>query len=183
MNKTQKKIAAGLEQAFAENGFTELGVDSLRDASQVSLRTLYKYCPSKEDMILMALEHRHARYLAYVFEDLPANNEHVWNVIFDRVGLWMGESVSQGCLFHSAVASYPHSEPIRMMLEHHKKEVADRMAETTELVDIRDHLLLIHEGVVQSWTILGLQAVVNAKILLHCLLKSHSAVRDNEALI
>ncbi len=182
MNKTQKKIATGLEKAFAQNGFTELGVDQLRDSAQVSLRTLYKYCPSKEDMIIMALENRHTRYLSYMFEDLPENTENVSKVIFDRVETWMLENVSQGCLFHSAVASYPHSEPIRKVMEQHKKEVADKMAETTNLLERRDHLLLIHEGVVQSWPILGSKAVMTAKCLLSYLLESDPEMEDDKLL-
>ncbi|ASA54327.1 TetR/AcrR family transcriptional regulator [Vibrio gazogenes] len=166
MNKTQEKIAAGLEQAFAEYGFTELGVDGLRDAAQVSLRTLYKYCPSKVDMIIMALEHRHARYLAYLFDDLPTQNQLVLDEIFARVDRWMRDNNSEGCLFHNAVVSHPNSEPIRRLFERHKKEVADKLAESTNLLAMREPLLLIHEGIVQSWLILGAQAISCAKTLI-----------------
>ncbi|SIO94089.1 TetR/AcrR family transcriptional regulator [Vibrio spartinae] len=165
MNKTQEKIAAGLEQAFAERGFTELGVDGLRDAAKVSLRTLYKYCPSKVDMIIMALEHRHARYLTHLFEGLPTHNPQVLDEIFARVGHWMSENNSEGCLFHNAVVSHPNSEAIRKMLERHKAEVADKLVESSNLVAMREPLLLIHEGIVQSWPILGAQAIASARIL------------------
>lgn len=165
MNKTQEKIAAGLEQAFAERGFTELGVDGLRDAAQVSLRTLYKYFPSKVDMILGALEHRHTRYLTHLFEGLPKHNPRILDEIFARVGRWMCENNSKGCLFHNAVVSHPNSDAIRKMLERHKAEVADKLVESTNLVGMREPLLLIHEGVVQSWPILGAQAIESARIL------------------
>lgn len=174
MNKTQEKIAAGLEKAFAERGFTELGVDGLRDAAQVSLRTLYKYCPSKVDMIIMALEHRHARYLAYLFDDLPTQNQLVLDEIFARVDRWMRDNNSEGCLFHNAVVSHPNSEPIRRLLERHKTEVADKLAESTNLLAMREPLLLIHEGIVQSWPILGDQAIANARILATGLQNSNS---------
>ncbi|MFB9137043.1 TetR/AcrR family transcriptional regulator [Vibrio olivae] len=166
MNKTQQKIAAGLERAFAEHGFTELGVDGLRLAADVSLRTLYKYCPSKEAMIIMALEHRHSRYLAYLFEGLSGNRQQIADELLNRVGRWMDESVSEGCLFHNAVVSYPHSEPIRNLLEQHKTDVTEKMATVTQLVERRSTLLLIHEGIVQSWPILGVTAIESAKALL-----------------
>lgn len=169
MNTTQEKIAAGLEQAFAKHGFTELGVDGLRDAAQVSLRTLYKYCPSKVDMIIMALEYRHTRYLTHLFEGLPTHNQQVLDEIFDRVGRWMCENNSEGCLFHNAVVSHPNSVPIRRLLERHKTEVADKLAESTNLVAMREPLLLIHEGIVQSWPILGVQAIASARTLVICL--------------
>ena len=58
MSDIQEKIAAGLEEAFLRNGFAQTGVDALREATQVSLRTLYKYTPSPAEMVLSALENR-----------------------------------------------------------------------------------------------------------------------------
>lgn len=164
MNKTQEKIAAGLEAAFALHGFTEMGVDGLRHAAQVSLRTLYKYCPSKEDMILLALEHRHNRYFAFLFENDKGKTTPA--ALFDRVGEWMHENDSEGCLFHDAVLSHPGSERIRTMYTWHKQEVAQAMAERTGLEGRSEQLLLIHEGIVQSWPLLGDSAVSSAKDLL-----------------
>ena len=164
MNKTQEKIAAGLETAFALHGFTEMGVDGLRNATQVSLRTLYKYCPSKEDMILLALGHRHNRYLAFLFENDATHTTPT--ALFDRVGSWMQENDSQGCLFHDAVLSHPGSERIKAMYVWHKQEVAQAMEKVTGLDGKSGQLLLINEGIVQSWPLLGVDAVVNAQSLL-----------------
>ena len=47
------KIAEGLECAFASRGFAEPSVDDLRDSAGVSLRTLYKYMPSRGDMVIV----------------------------------------------------------------------------------------------------------------------------------
>ena len=52
MTDTMKRIAGGLERAFAANGFAEPSVEDLRDAAGVSLRTLYKYAASREAMVL-----------------------------------------------------------------------------------------------------------------------------------
>ena len=71
MTDMMSKISAGLERAFANRGFAEPSVEDLRDAAGVSLRTLYKYTPSRAEMVLAALENRHQRYLARVFDDLP----------------------------------------------------------------------------------------------------------------
>lgn len=163
MNKTQEKIAAGLEAAFAVYGFTEMGVDGLRNAAQVSLRTLYKYCPSKEDMILLALEHRHHRYFAALFANYAAQITPA--VLFDGVGRWMQDNDSQGCLFHDAVLSHPGSERIKALYIRHKQEMAQAMENATGLVGKSELLLLIHEGIIQSWPLLGERAVSNAKAL------------------
>lgn len=171
MKDTYEKIATGLEQAFASAGFAEPGVDQLRDATQVSLRTLYKYCPSREDMILTALEHRHARYLAHLFEGLPAAPQAALTELFERVGEWMRSNAAQGCLFHSAVAAQPHNTALWQMLERHKAEVAERLGQATGLEGRKDELMLVHEGLTQSWAFMGEAAVKRAKALTVPLLK------------
>lgn len=179
MKDTQQKIAAGLEQAFAAEGFAEPGVDQLRDATQVSLRTLYKYCPSREDMVLTALEHRHGRYLEHLFRDLPEAPEKALEDIFARIGAWMRTNAAQGCLFHAAVAAQPHNTALRQMLERHKAEVAARLAEATGLSAYRDELMLLHEGLTQSWSFMGEAAVERAKALAVPLLeRQESGVRS-----
>ena len=65
----KEKIAASLEKAFSQYGFAEPSVPQLKNACEVSLRTLYKYYPSKEAMIVAALEHRHQRYLSFLLEE------------------------------------------------------------------------------------------------------------------
>ena len=61
MTDTARLIAARLESCFVSRGFLEPGVDALRDAAGVSLRTLYKYFPSREAMVIGALDHRRNR--------------------------------------------------------------------------------------------------------------------------
>ncbi len=86
MTDTQSKIAAGLERAFAARGFAEPSVEDLRDAAGVSLRTLYKYTPSRAEMVLAALENRQQRYLALVFDDLPQTPADTRQDRLQRVG-------------------------------------------------------------------------------------------------
>lgn len=171
MNDTHMKIAAGLEQAFAENGFAQIGVDGLREASQVSLRTLYKYCPSREDMVITALEHRHRRYLSYLLDELPNTPKAGLDEVFERIGKWMVENAPQGCLFHGAVAAHPDSPVLHKMLERHKLEVSIGLARATGLTSYNDELLFLHEAITHSWPIMGAQAVFSAKKFGQFLLK------------
>ncbi|PAU82354.1 TetR family transcriptional regulator [Halovibrio salipaludis] len=176
MTNTQEKIATGLECAFAEHGFAEIGVDGLREATQVSLRTLYKYCPSREDMVLTALNHRHTRYLSHLLEGLSEEPQDALEEMLDRIGSWMAANAPQGCLFHSAVAAHPDNTVIRTMLERHKTEVADGMVQATGLASARDELMLIHEGVTQSWPLMQERAIRSAKML------ARNSLYDNESL-
>lgn len=163
------KISIGLERAFASRGFAEPSVEALRDAAGVSLRTLYKYTPSRADMVRAALENRHQRYLSRVFDGLPDGAEEATNAILARVGIWMATETSHGCLFHAAVAAEPNSDPLRGLLERHKAEVASRAAAATGLVAAETELLVIIEGLTQAWPLRGDAAVDAAKQLGHAL--------------
>lgn len=169
MADMMSKISAGLERAFARRGFAEPSVEDLRDAAGVSLRTLYKYTPSRADMVLAALENRHQRYLSHVFDDLPEGSEEATDAILARVGTWMANETSHGCLFHAAVAADSNSGPLRGLLERHKAEVASRAAAATGFVAVETELLLIIEGLTQAWPLRDDQAVEAAKRLARAL--------------
>ncbi|WP_417525335.1 TetR/AcrR family transcriptional regulator [Marinovum sp.] len=159
------KISAGLERAFASRGFADPSVEDLRDAAGVSLRTLYKYTPSRAEMVLAALENRHQRYMAQVFEGLPEAPAEALDAMVSRVGRWMQTEASHGCLFHAAVAADPSSAPLRALLERHKTEVASRAAEACGLPDAAIELMVIIEGLTQAWPLQGDAAVAAAKRL------------------
>ncbi|WP_246209535.1 TetR/AcrR family transcriptional regulator [Pikeienuella piscinae] len=163
------KISAGLEQAFASRGFAEPSVEDLRDAAGVSLRTLYKYTPSRAEMVLAALENRHQRYLARVFGALPEEPREAVDTILSRVGNWMATETSHGCLFHAAVAADPGSDRLHDLLERHKAEVAGRAAAATGLKAAETELLVIIEGLTQAWPLRGMAAVDAAMRLGHAL--------------
>tara|TARA_R100001086_G_scaffold103213_2_gene51777 strand:- start:524 stop:1045 length:522 start_codon:yes stop_codon:yes gene_type:complete len=165
MTDTMRRIAGGLERAFAANGFAEPSVEDLRDAAGVSLRTLYKYAPSREAMVLAALDHRHERYMALVFTDLPGSGEGALATVIDRVAEWMDREASHGCLFHAAVAAAPHDEKLRALLAHHKREVAKEAVAGAGLAGREVDVTLILDGLMQSWPLHGDAAVVSAKRL------------------
>lgn len=169
MSDTMSRIAAGLERAFASRGFAEPSVEDLRDCAGVSLRTLYKYTPSRDHMVLAALENRHQRYLARVFDDLPTAPQLALDAILTRVGGWMASEASHGCLFHAAVAADPESDRLRSLLESHKDEVAARAAAATGLRGYETQLLVIIEGLTQAWPLRGDSAVDAARHLARCL--------------
>ncbi|WP_458792330.1 TetR/AcrR family transcriptional regulator [Yoonia sp. MH D7] len=172
MNDLQNQIDAGLEQAFATHGFTEPNIETLRKASGVSLRTLYKYVPSRQDMILRALEYRHRRYIALVFPETSHPVAISLDGIVDRVEQWMKTETTHGCLFHAAVASAPQDERLRALLGRHKAEMADRAAIVSDLQGQEDEISVIMEGLMQSWPLRGPEAVTAAKSL--CVLLSRT---------
>ncbi|MGC3940786.1 TetR/AcrR family transcriptional regulator [Roseobacter sp. EG26] len=159
------KIASGLERAFATRGFAEPSVEDLRDAAGVSLRTLYKYAPSRDAMVRLALEHRHQRYLEHVFGDPTKSSKQGLNETLDRVAGWMRAEASHGCLFHAAVASAPDDAILRELLERHKAEVSQMaVARAGSDLSISD-LMVIVEGLTQAWSLTKDAALTSAKRL------------------
>jgi Bacterial regulatory proteins, tetR family. len=165
MNEMATKIADGLERAFAMQGFAAPSVEDLRDAAGVSLRTLYKYAPSRDAMIRMALEHRHQRYLAHVFGSASSSSHQSLGETLDRVANWMQTEASHGCLFHAAVASAPGDQKLRQLLEAHKSEVS-QLAVANAGCDISPNdVMVIIEGLTQAWSLSQDTALTSAKRL------------------
>lgn len=170
MTDTMTKIASGLERAFAARGFAEPSVEDLRDAAGVSLRTLYKYTPSRDDMVLAALEHRNRRYLDHLFgKDLPTGEAGLLALI-DRIANWMEDEATHGCLFHSAVAAAPADARLSDLLKRHK---ADCAAQAVHAIDLRGNegeLTLLFDGLTQSWPLDKDRAIASARHLARALL-------------
>lgn len=165
MTDIQKQIDAGLESAFAEHGFAEPNIETLRDATGVSLRTLYKYVPSRDRMVLRALEYRHRRYMAHLLPDAEAAERVPLATILDRVAHWMKTETTHGCLFHAAVAASPQDKDLRALLDRHKAEMAASAAGASGLQGRESEILVIIEGLMQSWPLRGEESVRAAKAL------------------
>ncbi|MBT9243785.1 TetR/AcrR family transcriptional regulator [Vibrio splendidus] len=167
----REQIAASLEVAFSQQGFAEPSVAQLKTACNVSLRTLYKHFPSKEAMIVGALEHRHQRYLSLLLEDSPRSGYQAIAHIFNKLQQWMEEYAPHGCLSMNALAAFPDNELINQAVIEHKKEVQALMAKQSQREDLASELFLLHEGVSSAWPVLGEEAVVSAQNMVTKLLK------------
>lgn len=173
MTNIQNQIDAGLERAFAQHGFAEPNIETLRKATGVSLRTLYRYVPSRDVMIRRALEYRHRRYMAHVFTETEKADHIPLATIAERVAQWMKAETTHGCLFHAAVASSPQDEDLRVLLNRHKAEMADRAASASGLQGQENEISVIIEGLMQSWSLRGDESVRAAKSLCALLPGAH----------
>lgn len=163
--ETSQRIARNIERSFSEQGFAEQGVEALRSEADVSLRTLYKYYPSREAMIVGALEYRDRAYLAWLKGGPGDGVGHVLH-LFRRLGDWLGEVANTGCLFSNALADYPDSAAIEEVVLSHKEGLAaeflarlDRVKPDGDNRLLADQLLMIHEGMTQNAQIRGREEV------------------------
>ncbi|SHH29956.1 TetR/AcrR family transcriptional regulator [Ferrimonas marina] len=160
---TKVAIAARLEQAFSEQGFAEPGVAQLKTISQVSLRTLYKHYPSKEAMVIGALEHRHQRYSTLLQGTESMTPSEAVNALFDRLADWMRDEAPHGCLSVNALAAFPDSAAIRDAVNGHKQAVRQQLGRLSGRPDLATALFLLHEGASSSWPLLADAAIDAAR--------------------
>lgn len=183
MLDTKQRIAKNLELQFAAMGFALPGVDALREGADVSLRTLYKYYPSREAMVIGALEYRNDAYMEWVSGGPTQGAEHVLH-IFNRLGDWQSEVACNGCLFLNALAAYPKSPAIREAVEHHKDQVRlafetrlQAIAPNAKITELSEALMTIHEGQTEMAMIRDTKVATKAALLLaRALLKSEDII-------
>jgi len=157
------QIAASLEQAFSKQGFAQPNVAQLKTACNVSLRTLYKYYPSKAAMIAGALEYRHQRYLDFLRNNAPVNSIDSAYYIFNKLEQWMQEDAPHGCMSMNAIAAFPNDPLIRCAVTEHKEQVRRLLGFLTQRDDLASAIFVLHEGVSSTWQLLGREAVTSAQ--------------------
>ncbi|MDO6564165.1 TetR/AcrR family transcriptional regulator [Amphritea sp. 1_MG-2023] len=167
----KEQIAASLEQAFSQYGFAEPSVAQLKTACHVSLRTLYKHYPSKEAMVVAALEHRHQRYLSFLLQDAPGKGIESVVHIFDRLEEWMSAYAPHGCLSVNAMAAFPDNAAISCIVQQHKAAVRVFLGEQSLRDDLATPIFILHEGIASAWPMLGREAITAAQQILLTLQK------------
>ncbi|MEL7529250.1 MAG: TetR/AcrR family transcriptional regulator [Pseudomonadota bacterium] len=177
MNDAQKQIAAGLERVFWSRGFADPSVPELRAGVGVSMRTLYRYFPSREAMILGALEYRHQRYLAYVREGVSAPGLAAAEQLFDKLGGWMRVTQGKECFFRQALAANPDSTQIKDTVTRHKAELLDFFGVLSGNEHFATTLYLLHEGVTACYAEMDERAVEDAKHQVRLMFKAASEKR------
>jgi AcrR family transcriptional regulator len=157
------KITASLEKEFSQYGFAEPSVAQLKAACNVSLRTLYKYYPSKEMMIVAALNYRHQRYIAFLQNESPISGIDATLHIFNKLEQWMTEFAPHGCLSINAISAFPDNADITSAVKAHKRDVRIFIGQQSQREDLATQLFLLHEGVSNAWPVLGKEAITSAK--------------------
>lgn len=170
----KQQIAARLEQAFSQYGFTELSVAQLKIASQVSLRTLYKHYPSKEEMTIGALTYRHQRYLNFLQQNSPVTGIESVIHIFKQLDQWMKEYAPHGCMSINAIAAFPDNDSIQAAVKQHKEDVRQFLGQQSQREDLSTQLFILHEGISSAWPLLGAETITSALQMVKQLMEKNS---------
>ncbi|MDO6566106.1 TetR/AcrR family transcriptional regulator [Alteromonas sp. 1_MG-2023] len=172
-DERKNDIAARLESAFSINGFTQPNVASLKEQTGTTLKTLYKYFPSKEDMIIGALDHRHQRYLSFLATDCPDDLHGAVKHVFDRLALWLAQYAPNGCMSLQALSSYPNYVQVTTAVNTHKADVRQWLFDLTGNDSLSNSLFILHEGMSAAWPTMGEETLDTTQVMLNQILKEH----------
>lgn len=126
---------------FKENGFYATGVDLIMREAGISKRTLYKYFPSKKELIVAVLEYYRATYQARMdslldYEDKTAR-ENI-RAIFDDAKTWFDDTNFHGCLAVNAMGEFSGKhQPIENACLRFKQWEIDVLRDLTDKIDTR----------------------------------------------
>ena len=92
---------------FSRHGIQAVGIDTIVAESHVAKMTLYRYFPSKEDLVLAFLDLRQQRWthewLEAGIERRAATPQERLLSVFDLLDEWFRRSDFEGCPFISAL--------------------------------------------------------------------------------
>ena len=109
----RERIVGAADRLFYARGIGQVGMDAVRDEAGVSLKAIYREFPSKEDLVLGVLEHRHEMWtsgLAAATAGVPDARDRLL-AIYDHLAGWFGESDFRGCGFINAFGELGAASP------------------------------------------------------------------------
>ncbi len=105
----QDAIVETAYRLFKENGFYATGVDLIMREAGISKRTLYKYFPTKNELIVAVLEHYRLNYRQHMDRLLAedkGNERGKIRAIFADAATWFGNVNFHGCLAVNAMGEF-----------------------------------------------------------------------------
>lgn len=124
---------------FKSNGFYATGVDLIMQTAKVSKRTLYKYFPTKNDLIAAVLNHYRVGYEQYLDQILSrpdlTSHEKILAIFEDAKG-WFVDSQFHGCLAVNAMGEFSgKNTTIEQACMHFKRWEIDTLKGLTKDLD------------------------------------------------
>ena len=144
MSRTQtdarERILSVADELFYREGVRAIGVDTIIAQSEVAKTTLYRYFPSKDDLVVAYLEGRNQRFWQLfdeVVNQYPGNPKQQLLAIFSWLDELIASSENHGCPFLMVASEFPEIDyPGHQVAITYKQKMRNRMAELAELAGI-----------------------------------------------
>lgn len=124
----RQRILLTAHDLFYRDGIRATGVDRVIAESGVTKVTFYRHFPSKNDLVLAFLAHRHARWMAW-FDDALTRHGNTASALVPVLGEWASEPGYRGCAFINSVGEMAHALPeVVTLSRQHKQDMVARIA-------------------------------------------------------
>lgn len=124
----RERILGTAHDLFYREGIRATGIDRVIAESGVAKLTFYRHFPSKNDLVLAFLNHRHARWMAW-FEDALARHGGTPTALVPALREWFGSDAFRGCAFINSVAELGGAVPgVNDITRRHKADMARAIA-------------------------------------------------------
>jgi len=142
----RERLIETAKALFDREGYHATGIDRILAEAGVAKMTLYKHFPSKEALILEALQRRDTELrerLTQRARTLSSDARDRLVALFDALGEWFEHRDFHGCMFTAASAEFgTKSRAIRAAARNHKRMIARALAQWSEEAGARDPDLL-----------------------------------------
>lgn len=156
------QVAGGL---FYHQGFRAIGVDTIVEQSGIAKMTLYRYFPSKDDLIVAYLEDSNANFWEWweqAISPYPGAPRDQLIALYEAVGKMALSPTCYGCTFQGAATEFPGQEhPGHRVALAHKQTVIERLRELAEQAGspqpqiLAEQLFLLMEGAFTACRMFG----------------------------
>lgn len=152
---------------FHRYGYHAVGLDRILEEAGVSRPTLFKHFPSKDDLIVTALQRRDLQARERFFGALEAHpgsfRERI-ALMFDLLAAWVNRPDFTGCLFINATAEFAdHRDPIHRAAKEHKdayRGFLETLAAEAGVLDaqaLAEQLMVLVDGLIVTSHVAGAQ--------------------------
>lgn len=124
-------VVATADALYYARGIQTVGMDDLRAASGVSLKRLYALFPSKEDIVLAVLRHRHQTWVDGVEAAVARSADPRERLLatYDYLAEWFDTDDFRGCGFINAFGELGSVSPaVAEAAREHKRSFQDYVA-------------------------------------------------------
>ena len=137
----RERILAVADELFYREGIRAIGVDTIIAQAEVAKTTLYRYFPSKDDLVVAYLEARNQKFWplfdAVIAQYLGEPKQQLL-AIFSWLDDLLSSPESQGCPFLMVASEFPEVDyPGHQVAIAHKQQVCDRLAELARAAGIQ----------------------------------------------
>lgn len=163
----RERILATARELIYREGARAVGVDRIVAESGVAKMSLYRWFPSKDDLIVAVLEEEQRRILSVWDQNMERHQGDPLKQLrsqFDSLAEAMKRPTYRGCAFlNAAIAFADEDHPARAVVRNFKLELVRRLTEVGSAIGVKNPKLLaeqlsvLFDGVHASSQAVGLE--------------------------